>query len=76
MNGTWRLLRRVGIAIAGGVVVFLGVCLLVLPGPGIVVIVVGLGILSLEFAAPRRWLASARARAEQLAAKVRARRKR
>jgi uncharacterized protein (TIGR02611 family) len=74
-GGTWRWLRRVGIAIGGGIVVFLGVCMLVLPGPGLLVIVVGLGILSLEFAAPRRWLVSARARAEQVAAKVRARRR-
>ncbi|MEO7773812.1 MAG: PGPGW domain-containing protein [Steroidobacteraceae bacterium] len=75
MNGTLKWLRRIGIAIGGGVVVFLGVCMLVLPGPGIVVIALGLGILSLEFAAPRRWLVLARAKANEVADKVRERRK-
>jgi uncharacterized protein (TIGR02611 family) len=74
-NSTWRLLRRIGIAIAGGVVVFLGVVLLPLPGPGMVVIAVGLGILSLEFETPRRWLVAARAKAAQAAEKIRRRRR-
>jgi uncharacterized protein (TIGR02611 family) len=71
-----RLLRRIGIAIAGGVVVFLGIVLLPLPGPGMVVIAVGLGILALEFETPRRWLVVARAKAAQAADKLRNRRRR
>jgi uncharacterized protein (TIGR02611 family) len=55
-----RWVRRIGIAIAGGVVVVIGIVLLPLPGPGSVVIALGLGILSLEFEAPRRWLAQGR----------------
>jgi uncharacterized protein (TIGR02611 family) len=55
-----RWARRIGIAIAGGAVVVLGIVLLPLPGPGSLVIALGLGILSLEFEAPRRWLAQGR----------------
>ncbi|MET0280945.1 MAG: PGPGW domain-containing protein [Steroidobacteraceae bacterium] len=51
-----RLGRRIGIAIGGGVVIAAGAAMLVLPGPGIVTIVLGLGILSLEFERPRVWL--------------------
>jgi hypothetical protein len=57
-----RLGRRIAIAIAGGVVVAIGVVLAVplVPGPGIVVIAIGLAILSLEFRRPRIWLAKLR----------------
>jgi tellurite resistance protein TerC len=58
-----RLGRRIGIAIAGSLVVAVGVAMIVLPGPAIVVIPLGLGILSLEFERPRIWLAWLRARA-------------
>jgi tellurite resistance protein TerC len=36
-------------AIAGLTVVFIGVALLVLPGPGLLLIAAGIGILALEF---------------------------
>ena len=61
-----RLGRRIGIAIAGSVVVAIGVAMIVLPGPAIVVIPLGLGILSLEFERPRVWLAWLKARASRL----------
>jgi hypothetical protein len=51
-----RLGRRIGIAIGGGAVIAAGAAMLVLPGPGIVTIALGLGILSLEFERPRIWL--------------------
>lgn len=51
-----RLGKRIGIAIAGAVVVLAGVVMLVIPGPGILTIALGLGILSLEFERPRVWL--------------------
>jgi uncharacterized protein (TIGR02611 family) len=51
-----RLGRRIAIAIGGGFVVLAGVAMLVLPGPGILTIALGLAILSLEFERPRRWL--------------------
>ena len=71
-NGTMRILRRIGIAIGGGLVVLVGVVMLPLPGPGMVVILLGLGILSLEFAGPRRLLAHLKARARDVAERVRA----
>jgi len=54
--GTYRLAKRIAIAIVGGTVLLVGVAMIVLPGPAIVVIPVGLGILGLEFAWARQWL--------------------
>jgi tellurite resistance protein TerC len=54
---TYRTARRVAIAIIGATVVLLGVAMLVLPGPGILTIVLGLMVLGVEFAFARRWLA-------------------
>lgn len=58
---------RVGVAVAGFATLTTGVVLLVLPGPGIPLIVVGLGLLALEF----RWaevpLAYALRKAERVA---------
>lgn len=45
--------------------------MLVLPGPGIVTIALGLGILSLEFKRPRVWLAIMKRRFRQLSRRVR-----
>ena len=45
-----RLATRIAIAAAGSAVVFAGILMLVLPGPGVVAILVGLGILGKEFA--------------------------
>lgn len=50
------LVRKTGVAVAGGVVTAAGVVMLVTPGPGIVAIAVGLGILGTEFKRPRRLL--------------------
>ena len=50
------LIRKTGVAVAGGVVTAAGVVMLVTPGPGIVAIAVGLGILGTEFKRPRRLL--------------------
>jgi hypothetical protein len=47
--------RRVVILITGGSVLLIGIALLVLPGPAVVVIPIGLSILALEFAWARRW---------------------
>jgi len=52
----YRNARRVIVGLVGGVVLLVGIALLVLPGPAFVVIPIGLGILSLEFAWPRVWL--------------------
>jgi UPF0716 family protein affecting phage T7 exclusion len=65
-----RLGRRIGIAIGGGAVIAAGAAMLVLPGPGVVVIVFGLAILSLEFERPRVWLAHIKARGLQLKERI------
>ncbi len=56
-----RLLRRIAIAVVGGTVLLFGVVLIVLPGPAILVIPLGLAILALEFAWARIWLAKFKA---------------
>jgi tellurite resistance protein TerC len=65
-----RVARRIAIGVIGTTVVAIGVAMLVLPGPGLVVIPAGLGILGLEFAFARRWLQHLRDRASAVASKV------
>jgi len=65
--GTYRIAKRIAIGIVGGSVLVVGVLMIVLPGPAFVVIPVGLGILSLEFAWARRWLKKVRDKAEAVA---------
>ncbi len=53
LNGcqkSYRVARRLVIAILGGTVILIGLALIFLPGPAIVVIPIGLAILGLEFA--------------------------
>jgi uncharacterized protein (TIGR02611 family) len=56
MHVTYRAARRIAIAIMGTTVVLLGVAMLVLPGPGILTIILGLMLLGVEFAFARRWV--------------------
>ncbi|GAB4262868.1 PGPGW domain-containing protein [Deferrisoma sp.] len=56
-----RLVRKVAVALIGGTLLVAGLVLLVLPGPGTVVIPLGLGVLALEFGWARRTLARVRA---------------
>jgi len=65
--GTYKLAKRIVIGIVGGSVLVVGVLMIVLPGPAFVVIPVGLGILSLEFAWARSWLRKAKTKAESMA---------
>jgi uncharacterized protein (TIGR02611 family) len=58
-------LVRIAFALAGFVVLLAGVIMLVTPGPGIPVIILGLGMLALEFAWAERWLERILNRAEQ-----------
>jgi tellurite resistance protein TerC len=64
---TYRWARRIAIAVVGGTVLVLGFAMIVLPGPAIVVIPMGLAILGLEFAWARRWLRKVRAQTNDLA---------
>jgi tellurite resistance protein TerC len=65
--GTYRIAKRIAIGIVGGSVLIVGILMIVLPGPAFVVIPVGLGILSLEFAWARIWLKKAKTKAQQMA---------
>jgi tellurite resistance protein TerC len=52
----WRAVRKVVVAVIGTTVLAVGVALIVLPGPAVVVIPLGLGILGTEFLWARRLL--------------------
>ena len=65
--------RRIIVFLIGSTVLLAGVLMLVLPGPGIVVIIVGLAILATEFVWANRLLGHARERAARLAQKLRKR---
>jgi uncharacterized protein (TIGR02611 family) len=43
------LIRKAAVAIVGSTVVIIGAALLILPGPGVIVILAGIAILALEF---------------------------
>ena len=59
---TYKLARRIAIGVVGTTVLLLGVVMMVTPGPGLVVIPIGLAILSIEFAWARFWLRRVRER--------------
>jgi uncharacterized protein (TIGR02611 family) len=52
----WKLAKRIVIFVIGVTVVLFGIALIVLPGPAIVVIPVGLAILATEFVWAQRLL--------------------
>lgn len=51
-----RSARRAGVALAGGVVVAAGLVMLVIPGPGLLTVGLGVAILAAEFSWARRLL--------------------
>ena len=53
---TYKLARRIVVGVVGTTVLLLGMVMIVTPGPGLVVIPIGLAILSIEFAWARFWL--------------------
>jgi uncharacterized protein (TIGR02611 family) len=65
--GTYKFAKRLVIGIVGGTVLLIGVAMIALPGPAFVVIPVGLGILSIEFAWARIWLKKVKAKAQDVA---------
>ena len=58
-----RNAKRVAVSIVGGVFVLAGLAMLVLPGPGIIVVVLGFAILGTEYA----WAAAALERTKRTA---------
>jgi len=59
------LVRRVIIGVIGGTILLLGIAMIVLPGPAVVVIPLGLAVLATEFIWARRWLRKARKMIQQ-----------
>ncbi|MCF7855290.1 MAG: PGPGW domain-containing protein [Candidatus Pacebacteria bacterium] len=57
---TYKVARRIVVAVVGSTVVLVGIALLFLPGPAFIVIPMGIGILAIEFAWARRWLRTLR----------------
>ena len=53
---TYRTARRIVVLAVGSTVILLGIVMLVTPGPGLLVIPIGLAILGAEFAWARLWL--------------------
>lgn len=52
--------RRVVVAVIGGTVLLVGIAMIVLPGPAVVVIPLGLAVLATEFLWAKIWLRRAR----------------
>ncbi len=57
---TYKWARRIAVALVGFTVLGIGIALIVLPGPALVVIPLGLAILGVEFAWARAWLRKVR----------------
>lgn len=71
-NPITGVITKIVVTIAGIVVLIAGLIMMVTPGPGIVGIAVGLGILATEYHWARRLLHYAKRKAEEAAAKARA----
>lgn len=56
LGEAYHTARRVAVAIIGGTLIVAGILMIFLPGPALVVIPAGLGVLGIEFAWARRWL--------------------
>lgn len=67
----YKWARRLVVGVIGGTVLLAGIALIFLPGPALIVMPIGLGILGLEFAWARQLLRRARKRAEEIASGVR-----
>jgi hypothetical protein len=59
--------RKIVVSVAGGAIVLLGLVMIPLPGPGIPAVIVGIMVLSSEFA----WAARTRDRGRAIWARVR-----
>ena len=53
---TYKVARRIAIAVLGTTVLVIGIVMIVAPGPALIVIPIGLAILGIEFAWARIWL--------------------
>ena len=53
---SYKWARRIVVAVIGGTILLGGIVMMVTPGPGVVVILLGLAILAVEFAWAKHWL--------------------
>ncbi len=63
-------LKKSFILLIGGILIFFGVLLLVLPGPGLLVIIAGLAVLATEFAFAERALSKVKKSVKKVGEKV------
>lgn len=70
MQKTYKTARKIFIAIVGFTIIVAGLAMLVLPGPGILVIIAGLAVLAAEFAWAERYLKTLKAKANQVSKKI------
>jgi tellurite resistance protein TerC len=68
---SYRQARRIVVLVLGTSVLLVGIAMIVLPGPAVIVIPIGLGILAIEFAWARRWLQKIRQTAEEFRRRIR-----
>ena len=68
-----RSARRIAVTVVGGVLLLAGAVMVVTPGPGLIVIILGLVVLATEYAWARRALDKARERAKRTAERIRRR---
>jgi hypothetical protein len=59
--------KKAGVGVLGGVLLIAGVALLVLPGPGLLLVLAGLLVLATAFPAARRFVGPVRERARKAA---------
>lgn len=65
-GGMRRSATRIARIVGGWALLAVGAALLVLPGPGLLVLAAGLALLATEYAWAARWLRSARAKLARL----------
>lgn len=75
---TWvaRSSRTIAVTVIGGTLVIGGLAMLVLPGPGILVVLAGLAVLGTQYAWARRALDETKRRAREAKTKLRRKKRR
>ena len=66
----WKQARRVVVFVIGSTVLFIGIAMVVLPGPAVIVIPLGLAILATEFVWAKDWLKYAKRHLDNLGARA------
>lgn len=60
VNKLWKAVRRIAVIVAGSAVLLVGIAMLVLPGPAVIVIPLGVSILAMEVPIARRIMRKAK----------------